>query len=79
MTDTNPVSEPAPWWEEPEWKREIEQKLMESEKEALSPDCNWLTEEEVFGPIDKMIDDYEASHPEAVKRELRREVSLQSA
>jgi len=27
----------------------------------MSPDCKWLTEEEVYGTIDKIIADYEAS------------------
>jgi len=40
-------------WEDLVWKREIEQKLKESCKEAMSPDCKWLTEEEVYGLLIK--------------------------
>jgi hypothetical protein len=42
-------------WEDLEWQREIEWKLKESCMEAMSPDCKWLTHEEVFGPIREKI------------------------
>jgi PHD/YefM family antitoxin component YafN of YafNO toxin-antitoxin module len=66
-------------WEDREWQRGIEQKLRESEERALSPDCKWLTMEEVFDPIEKELDEYIESHPEIVAKERKRKGSLQSA
>jgi PHD/YefM family antitoxin component YafN of YafNO toxin-antitoxin module len=64
-------------WEDREWQRGIEQKLRESEAEIKSPGFRWLTEEEVYGPIDKMLDEFIAANPDIVEEERKRD--LQSA
>jgi PHD/YefM family antitoxin component YafN of YafNO toxin-antitoxin module len=48
-------------WEDRKFEYEIYGKLKESCAESLSPNCKRLTEEEVFEPLLKKIDEYEAA------------------
>jgi PHD/YefM family antitoxin component YafN of YafNO toxin-antitoxin module len=48
-------------WEDRKFEYEIYGKLKESCAESLSPNCKRLTEEEVFEPLLKKIDGYEAA------------------
>ncbi|MDR1786594.1 MAG: type II toxin-antitoxin system Phd/YefM family antitoxin [Spirochaetaceae bacterium] len=61
-------------WQDQEWQRGIEQKLKESEAEIKSSGFRWLTEEEIYGPIDKMLDELIAANPEALEKERNRDV-----
>jgi hypothetical protein len=48
-------------WEDRKFEYEIYGKLKESCVESLSPNCKRLTEKEVFEPLLKKIDEYEAA------------------